>query len=43
MTAQIETTNLLRIGVVVYDLDAKMKEYSRIYGISDWDLSLIHI
>lgn len=37
MSTQIETTTLLRIGVVVYDLDAKMKEYSRIYGISDWE------
>lgn len=35
----MKTTHLNRIGVVVYDLDAKVKEYERIYGITKWEFS----
>lgn len=32
----MRTTNLNRIGVIVADLDAAMKQYERIYGITSW-------
>ncbi|MFV8382405.1 hypothetical protein [Corynebacterium hindlerae] len=35
----MKTTHLNRIGVVVYDLDATVKEYERIYGITKWEFA----
>ncbi|MCK7641975.1 hypothetical protein JIM95_003405 [Corynebacterium sp. CCM 8835] len=37
----MKTTNLLRVGIVVTDLDAAMDSYRRIHGITDWDVSHI--
>ncbi|MDT9409587.1 VOC family protein [Corynebacterium rouxii] len=38
----MRTTQLSRVGVVVYDLDATQREYERIYGITQWREQEVH-
>lgn len=33
----MKTTNLNRIGVIVKDLDARIADYERLYGITEWE------